>query len=112
MAGCGGSSSARTFPGGIKPIGPANLAANLKGLMATSQPYLKHVKASGSSGSITHFSVRCRITATQVAPLAGSSKRVKQSFPGPYRVAGTITAIGVCFRTRTYEYELDYAPTH
>ena len=112
IAGCGGSSSPHPFPGGIKPIGPANLAANLSGLMSKNQPYLKHLKANCPSGPVTHFPVRCRFTAIQAAPLPGSSKRVRKSFPGPYRVAGTITAFGVYFRTRTYEYSLDYVPTH
>ncbi len=115
-AGCGGSGhgtgSTHTFPGGITPIGPANVGANLTGLMANSQPYLNHVKAHCPSGPVTHFPLLCRFTATQVAPLPGSSKRVRKSFSGPYRVAGTIKAIGVYYRTRTYEYELDYVPTH
>ena len=112
VAGCGGSGPTQTFPDGVRPIGPANLAVNLKGLMAANQSELKHVKADCPSGPITHFPVRCRFTATQIAPLPGSSKRVRQSFPGPYRVDGTITVLGVYFRTRTYEYALDYVPTH
>lgn len=113
-AGCGGSgggSTTHSVPGGIKPIGPANLTANLTGLMKANQPELKNVKAHCPSGPVAKFPVRCTFTATQVAPTP-SSKKQKQSFPGPYRVAGTLTVLGVYFRTRTYEYSLNYAPTH
>lgn len=110
LAGCGGSSAPRKFPGGIKPIGPADLATNVTGLMASNQPQLKHVKMACPAGPVTHFPVRCRFTATQVAQIGGTSK--KQSFPGPYRVAGTVNVFGVYFRTRTYEYGLNFAPTH
>lgn len=112
IAGCGGSSPARTFPGGVKPIGSANLGVNLTGLMATNQLYLKHVKMDCPSGPITHFPVNCRFTAIQVALPPGATKKNKKSFPGPYQVAGTITVLGVYFRTRTYEYALNYAPVH
>jgi hypothetical protein len=113
-AGCGGSgngSTTHTFPGGIRPIGPANLDANLIGLMKANQAQLKNVKPHCPSGPITKFPVHCTFTATQVAPTP-SSKKQKESFPGPYRVAGTITVLGVYFRTKTYEYGLNYAPTH
>ncbi len=114
-AGCGGSGhgtgSTHTFPGGITPIGPANIGANLTGLMAANQFNLKHVKAHCPSGPVTHFPVLCRFTAIEVAPLPGTGKRIKKNFQGPYRVAGTIKAIGVYYRTRTYEYALDFAPT-
>ena len=113
LVGCVGSSShggttTSSFPGGIRPIGPAKLSTNLIGLMSKGQPYLKHVKATCPSGPITHFPVHCHFTALQVAPAAGSSKH----FPGPYRVGGSLTALGVYFRTRTYEYELNYVPLH
>lgn len=112
VAGCGGSGHAQTFPGGVKPIGPSDLTANVTGLMAHSQSQLKHVKARCPRGPVTGFPVLCRFTATQVAPLPGSSAKVKKNFTGPYRVAGTIKVIGVYYRTRTYEYILDYAPVH
>src|SRR5437588_4286378 len=107
-AGCGGSSAPRKFPGGIRPVGPADLGANLKGLMSHAQPELKDVKMACPTKPITHFPVICRFTATQVAPFAKS----KKGFPGPYRVAGTASVFGVYFRTRTYEYSLNFAPTH
>jgi hypothetical protein len=114
-AGCGGSGHGATtshgFPGGIRPIGPANLTANLTGLMKSNQPQLKNVKARCPSATVTKFPVHCTFTATQVAPTP-SSKKQNESFPGPYRVAGTITVLGVYFRTKTYEYGLNYAPTH
>ena len=112
MAACGGSSRPRPFPGGIKPIGPADVGANVSGLMATHQPFLKHIKAKCPKGPVTKFPVLCTFTAIQAEPLPGSSKRVRKSFPGPYRVNGSIKIFGVYFRTRTYEYSLNYVPTH
>jgi hypothetical protein len=111
MAGCGGSSHSSTHknPSGITPIGPADLGANVTGLMATHQRYLKHVKVKCPSGPVTKFPVFCHFTATQVAAIPGTKK---QNFPGPYRVAGSIKVFGVYFRTKTYEYALNYVPTH
>jgi hypothetical protein len=113
-AGCGGSGPASTthkIRGGVKAIGPADLGANVTGLMKANQAQLKHIKAHCPSGPPTHFPVQCTFGATQVAPTPGSTKK-GAAFPGPYRVAGTIKVLGVYFRTRTYEYQLDYAPTH
>jgi hypothetical protein len=112
-AGCGGSghSSTHKFPGGIKPIGPADLGANITGLIKANQPQLKHVKAHCPSGPPTHFPVQCSFLALQVAPTAGTKKE-RKAFPGPYRVAGRIKVLGVYYRTKTYEYALNYAPTH
>jgi hypothetical protein len=113
-AGCGGSghgSTTHKIPGGVKPIGPVDLGANITGLMKLNQPQLKHVKAHCPGGPPTHFPVQCSFLAIQVAPTTGSKKE-KNNFPGPYRVAGTIKVLGVYFRTRTYEYALNYAPTH
>jgi hypothetical protein len=110
-AGCGGSSKPRPFPGGIKPIGSPDLKTNIVGLMKANQPELKNVKADCPS-TFSKFPVRCQFTATQVGPPPGSSKKDKKAFPGAYRVGGTISIFGVYFRTRTYEYSLNYAPTH
>ena len=121
LAGCGGSGgspAAQTPPGGIKPIGPADLTANVIGLMKANQPQLGSVKAKCPSGPVTHFPVHCSFTAMQIAATPGSTKVGKGKkaktvkFPGPYPVAGTISVFGVYFRTRTYEYSLNYAPTH
>ncbi len=97
------------LPGGITPIGPADLNSNITGLMKVNQPELKNVKTHCPTAPITKFPVRCTFTATQVAATP-SSKKQRQAFPGPYRVAGTISVFGVYFRTKTYEYSLDLRP--
>jgi len=123
VAGCGGSgggSTTHTFPGGVTPIGPANLTANVTQLMRANQTQLKNVKAHCPSGPVTQFPVVCHFTAIQTKPLPVSTRKGKHGrkitlyahFTGPYRVAGTISVFGVYFRTRTYEYGLNYAPTH
>jgi hypothetical protein len=113
--GCGGSGhgpATHKIPGGITPIGPTDLGANITGLMKANQLQLKHVKVHCPSGPPTHFPVQCTFGATQVSPTPGATKKDKNNFPGPYRVAGTIKVLGVYFRTKTYEYSLNYAPTH
>ena len=69
--------------------------------MPANQPQLKNVKPRCRNGPL-HYPVKCRFTATEVAP--GSQKTI--------RMAGTITVTGASSDGKNFEYGLNYAPTH
>lgn len=109
VAGCGGSShssTTKTSPtvattprAALVPPSGHVLAANLVKQMGSTQPMLKDVKPS-CSGHHTRYPVTCHFTATQTT----SGKQVK--------IAGTVTVTGASSDGKTYQFALNFAPTH
>ncbi len=109
VAGCGGSSHsstpktsptvATTSPKSSVPPSGQVLAANLIKQMTATQPQLKNVKPS-CSGHHTTYPVTCHFTATQTT----SGKQVK--------IVGTITVSGASGNGNTYQFGLNFTPTH
>jgi hypothetical protein len=113
-AGCGGSShgtqSATTAGGGtstqtVTAAGPPSLSANIRNLMRTSNPELQQLKLDCPvpAGPVKKFPVACKLTAID-------SGRPPGPVGKPHAVTGTVKVYGVDAKTRTYIYQVLYAP--
>ncbi len=112
FAGCGGDDSSSTPSAPVAPQippssagpdkisqtvkakGPADIDANLKGLVAESAPYMKNFESHCPARPFYPF--HCKFTATDTRN--GESKDV----------SGTVTVTGVYTPTRTYTFELSF----
>ena len=81
----------------FKPKGTSYIDANIEKLMASGQPKLKNPIVTCPQAQI--YPVKCQLT--------GSAKIGTALRP----VKGTVTVLGVVVQTRTYAYEVYYAPT-